>query len=54
MLKKEVEEVEDIIEESLIEEVENLTDDLFQESDIAYTEEAIERETNKVENYCTL
>lgn len=28
-----------------IEEVENLTDDLFQESDIAYAEEAIERET---------
>ena len=33
------------LEESLVEEVENLTDDLFQESDIAYAEEAIERET---------
>lgn len=33
------------IEESLVEEVENLNDDLFQESDIAYAEEAIERET---------
>ena len=31
------------------EEVENLTDDLFQESDIAYAEEAIERESNKKE-----
>lgn len=33
------------IEETNIEEVENLTDDLFQEEDIAYAEEAIERET---------
>ena len=46
---EEVEEVEENIEESLVEEVENLTDDLFQESDIAYAEEAIERETNKEE-----
>ena len=38
-------EVEVNIEESLVEEVENLNDDLFQESDIAYAEEAIERET---------
>ena len=37
------------LEESLVEEVENLNDDLFQESDIAYAEEAIERETNKKE-----
>lgn len=43
---EELEEVEESIEESLVEEVENLTDDLFQESDIAYAEEAIERETN--------
>ena len=34
------------LEESLVEEVENLTDDLFQESDIAYAEEAIESESN--------
>ena len=34
------------LEVETIEEVENLTDDLFQESDIAYAEEAIERETN--------
>ena len=34
------------VEES--EEVENLNDDLFQESDIAYAEEAIERENNNV------
>ena len=33
------------LEAETIEEVENLTDDLFQESDIAYAEEAIERET---------
>ena len=33
------------LEESLVEEVENLNDDLFQESDIVYAEEAIERET---------
>ena len=40
------EEIEEVnIEESLVEEVENLNDDLFQESDIAYAEEAIERET---------
>ena len=32
--------------ESLAEEVENLTDDLFQEEDLAYCEEAIERESN--------
>ena len=44
------EEVEENIEESLVEEVENLNDDLFQESDIAYAEEAIERETHKKEN----
>ena len=43
---EELEEVEESIEESLVEEVENLNDDLFQESDIAYAEEAIERETN--------
>ena len=43
---EELEEVEESIEESLVEEVENLTDDLFQESDIAYAEEAIERESN--------
>lgn len=43
------EEVEENIEESLVEEVENLNDDLFQESDIAYAEEAIERETHKKE-----
>lgn len=41
----ELEEVEENIEESLVEEVENLNGDLFQESDIAYAEEAIERET---------
>lgn len=41
------EEIEEVnLEESLVEEVENLNDDLFQESDIAYAEEAIERETN--------
>ena len=33
------------LEAEEVEEVENLTDDLFQESDIAYAEEAIERET---------
>ena len=43
---EELEEAEESIEESLVEEVENLNDDLFQESDIAYAEEAIERETN--------
>lgn len=44
------EEIEEVnLEESLVEEVENLNDDLFQESDIAYAEEAIERETNKEE-----
>ena len=31
--------------ESLVEEVENLNGDLFQEEDIAYAEEAIERES---------
>ena len=49
---EEVEEVEEVEEEnsievSLVEEVENLTDDLFQEEDLAYCEEAIKRETNK-------
>lgn len=48
------EEVEEAVEEvaldeSLVEEVENLTDDLFQEEDIAYAEEAIERESAKIE-----
>ena len=47
---EELEEVEESIEESLVEEVENLTDDLFQESDIEYAQEAIERETNEVED----
>lgn len=48
---EELEEVEEMnYEESLIEEVENLNDDLFQESDIAYIEEAIERETHKKDN----
>lgn len=42
-IEEEVEEV--AVEESLVEEVENLTDDLFQEEDIAYAEEAIERES---------
>lgn len=47
----EIEEVveEVAVDESLVEEVENLNDDLFQESDIAYAEEAIERETHKKE-----
>lgn len=43
------EEIEESIEESLVEEVENLNDDLFQESDIEYAEEAIERELNEKE-----
>ena len=47
---EEVEEVaveeETLVEESLVEEVENLTDDLFQDEDLAYCEEAIEREAN--------
>ena len=44
---EEVEEVEEMnYEESLVEEVENLNDDLFQEEDLAYCEEAIKRETN--------
>lgn len=47
------EEIEEVVEEVAVEEVEeeveNLTDDLFQESDIAYAEEAIERESNKKE-----
>lgn len=48
---EEVEEVEEMnYEESLIEEVENLNDDLFQEEDIAYCEEAIERELHKKDN----
>ena len=50
---EEVEEVEEVEEEtsievSLVEEVENLTDDLFQEEDLLYCEEAIKRETNSV------
>lgn len=44
---EELEEVEEMnYEESLIEEVENLNDDLFQEEDLVYCEEAIKRETN--------
>lgn len=39
--------IEELEEE--VEEVENLTDDLFQESDIAYAEEAIQRETAEVD-----
>ena len=50
VIEEEVEEVvveeENSVEESLVEEVENLTDDLFQDEDLAYCEEAIERETN--------
>lgn len=46
-----VEEVESVnYEESLVEEVENLTDDLFDESDIAYAEEAIKRESATIIN----
>ena len=41
-----IKELEEAQEAEEVEEVENLTDDLFQESDIAYAEEAIERETN--------
>lgn len=52
-VEEEVEEVEENIEESLVEEVENLTDDLFEESDIAYAEEAIERESNSTEDLNT-
>ena len=52
VIEEEVEEVaveeETSVEESLIEEVENLTDDLFQDEDLAYCEEAIERETNNI------
>ncbi len=40
-----IEELEEVEETTEVEEVENLNDDLFQESDIAYAEEAIERET---------
>ena len=41
----EAELVEEVaVDESLVEEVENLNDDLFQEEDIEYAEEAIERE----------
>ena len=40
-------EAEESAEVEEVEEVENLTDDLFQDSDIAYAEEAIERESNK-------
>ena len=55
---EEVEEVEEVEEEtsievSLVEEVENLTDDLFQEEDLAYCEEAIERETNNKDCFMT-
>lgn len=45
---EEVEEVEEEVEKSLVEEVENLTNDLFQEEDLAYCEEAIKRETNNI------
>lgn len=49
-LEEEVEEeVEESLEESLVEEVENLNDDLFQDEDIAYAEEAIERESNSTD-----
>ena len=55
---EEVEEVEEVeeeisIEDSLVEEVENLTDDLFQEEDLAYCEEAIKRETNNKDCFMT-
>ena len=55
---EEVEEVEEVEEEtslevSLVEEVENLTDDLFQEEDLAYCEEAIKRETNNKDCFMT-
>ena len=42
------EEIEEVVvdEESSVEEVENLTDDLFQDEDLAYCEEGIERELN--------
>lgn len=50
------EEIEEVVEENkeaqeaeIEEEVENLNNDLFQEEDIAYCEEAIERETNENE-----
>ena len=44
----EVEELEETsIEVSLVEDVENLTDDLFQDEVLAYCDEAIERESNK-------
>ena len=50
VIEEEVEEVvvdeESSVEESLVEEVENLTDDLFQDEDLAYCEECIERESN--------
>ena len=50
VIEEEVEEVvvdeESSVEESLVEEVENLTDDLFQDEDLAYCEEGIERELN--------
>lgn len=52
VIEEEVEEVvvdeETSVEESLVEEVENLTDDLFQDEDLAYCEESIERETNNI------
>ena len=55
---EEVEEVEEVEEEtslevSLVEEVENLTDDLFQEEDLAYCEEAIKRESNNKDCFMT-
>ena len=55
---EEVEEVEEVeeensIEDSLVEEVENLTDDLFQDEDLAYCEEAIKRETNNKDCFMT-
>ena len=43
------EEVEEVAVEE-VEEIENLNDDLFQEEDIAYAEEAIERETTSNKN----
>ena len=44
---EEAEEIEASQEAQEVEEVENLTDDLFQEENIAYCEEAIERESNE-------
>ena len=42
--------IKELEEAQEVEEVENLTDDLFQESDIAYAEEAIERESCDLQN----